>query len=397
MLLSRVLSCCKNIRPSATTAAWNYSTKKGPMDNTSPFTSADSSPFEKKKMENQTNIAEKLPKTVPVNQYNHLENKQLSEMLSTQVSVPVPWGNVKCQVFGDPTKKNAKPILSIHGYLDNSNSFKPVANYMCQDEYFIIAIDLPGHGLSSPLPQGIPYTPKLFLNAIRRVVKHFELDKRQFMFLNHSYGCILGFLYDTVFQGEVTANLCIDWILGYRSRKWASYAFYWKEGIDHYMKADEKKLSEPSKKQREPLTPERATKILMKSNHHLDESAAKLLIERALTQKEDGTFDFSRDINVKVTMSVRDHYVDIAYIWPEIRKSLTAPVLVIHAKPASYGEQSLTDTLDLCEQINQESQTSVQLKTFDGTHHFHMINPRETACLLFEFLDSLKSSPSTKL
>lgn len=141
-------------------------------------------------------------------------------MLSAQVSVPVPWGNVTCQVFGDPTKKNAKPILSIHGYLDNSNSFKPVANYMCQDEYFIIAIDLPGHGLSSPLPQGIPYTPKLFLNAIRRVVKHFELDKRQFIFLNHSYGCILGFLYDTVFQREVTANLCIDWILGYRSRKW---------------------------------------------------------------------------------------------------------------------------------------------------------------------------------
>lgn len=41
----------------------------------------------------------------------------------------------------------------------------------------------------------------------------------------------------------------------------------------------------------------------MKSNHHLDESAAKLLIERALTQKEDGTYDFSRDINVKVTVS----------------------------------------------------------------------------------------------
>ena len=42
---------------------------------------------------------------------------------------------------------------------------------------------------------------------------------------------------------------------------------------------------------------------LMKSNHHLDESAAKLLIERALIQKEDGTYEFSRDINVKVTVS----------------------------------------------------------------------------------------------
>ena len=85
MLLNRVLSSCKNIRTSLTTAAWNYSTKKGIMDNTGPFTitSADSS-FEKKKMENHANIAEKLtktvPKTVPLNQYNHLENKQLSEV-----------------------------------------------------------------------------------------------------------------------------------------------------------------------------------------------------------------------------------------------------------------------------------------------------------------------------
>ena len=63
----------------------------------------------------------------------------------------------------------------------------------------------------------------------------------------------------------------------------------------------------------------------------------------------------------------------------------------------NLGEQSVADTLDLLEQINQESQTSVQLKTFNGTHHFHMINPRETACLVFEFLDNLKSSPSTKL
>jgi hypothetical protein len=36
-------------------------------------------------------------------------------------------------------------------------------------------------------------------------------------------------------------------------------------------------------------------------------------------------------------MSVRDHYVDFAIIWPEIRKNLTAPILVIHANPASYG------------------------------------------------------------
>lgn len=77
-------------------------------------------------------------------------------------------------------------MIAIHGYLDNSNSFKPIAPYLCADEYYIISIDLPGHGLSSKLPNGIPYTPKLFLASLRRVVKYFDL--KSFVLLCHSYG-----------------------------------------------------------------------------------------------------------------------------------------------------------------------------------------------------------------
>lgn len=110
----------------------------------------------------------------------------------TDVAVPVPWGHIKVQIFGDLSNKNAKPMLSVHGYLDNSNSFKPLAPYLHGDAYYIISIDLPGHGLSSGLPQGIPYTPKLYLNSIRRVVKYFELEK--FIFLAHSYGTMMALL-----------------------------------------------------------------------------------------------------------------------------------------------------------------------------------------------------------
>lgn len=75
-------------------------------------------------------------------------------MQSKEVEIPMPWGVVKGQIFGDPFKKHLTPILAVHGYLDNSNSFKPLAQYLCRDEYYIISIDLPGHGFSSKLPSG---------------------------------------------------------------------------------------------------------------------------------------------------------------------------------------------------------------------------------------------------
>lgn len=108
-----------------------------------------------------------------------------------EIKVPVPWGFIRGQIFGEPSS-NKTPMLAVHGYLDNSNSFKPLAPLLCENEYYIISIDLPGHGLSSKFPAGIAYTTKLNLTAIRRVVKYFELNN--FIFLAHSYGCMMPFM-----------------------------------------------------------------------------------------------------------------------------------------------------------------------------------------------------------
>lgn len=64
------------------------------------------------------------------------------------IDIAVPWGILKVQTFGE-LKQNSKTILATHGYLDNSNSFKPLSNKLLNmnNDYFIIAIDLPGHGL----------------------------------------------------------------------------------------------------------------------------------------------------------------------------------------------------------------------------------------------------------
>jgi pimeloyl-ACP methyl ester carboxylesterase len=102
-----------------------------------------------------------------------------------EIEIPVPWGFVRGQIFGET--KNRTPILCLHGFLDNSNSFKPIAPYLCEsNEYYIIALDLPGHGRSSSIPLGAIYTPKLFLTSLRRCVLFLHISS--FIFLSHSYG-----------------------------------------------------------------------------------------------------------------------------------------------------------------------------------------------------------------
>ena len=104
-----------------------------------------------------------------------------------QIAIPVPWGNIRGQIFGNPSANNAKPILCLHGFLDNSNSFKPLAEYLTQtNQYYLIALDYPGHGHSSKIPNGIPYTQKLIMASVRRAVRHLKLNK--FYFCCHSFG-----------------------------------------------------------------------------------------------------------------------------------------------------------------------------------------------------------------
>jgi hypothetical protein len=49
----------------------------------------------------------------------------------------------KGQVFGEESK-DKKVLVLVHGYLDNSNSFKPIAPLLTTNQYYLIAIDLPG-------------------------------------------------------------------------------------------------------------------------------------------------------------------------------------------------------------------------------------------------------------
>ena len=59
---------------------------------------------------------------------------------------------VSGQEWGDP---NDEPWLGLHGWLDNSGTFETLSPFFTENRKRLIAVDLPGHGLSSHYGPGI--------------------------------------------------------------------------------------------------------------------------------------------------------------------------------------------------------------------------------------------------
>lgn len=147
---------------------------------------------------------------------NTLSTSYNDSLKIQEIKIPTAWGHVSGQVFSNSSLgniHNSVPIVCLHGYLDNSNSFKPLAAKLCNKtkDYHLIALDLPGHGLSAHLPRGVPYTFKHMLQTIRLCIKHLGLES--FIFMCHSYGIGLSYFYQLLYPEEAKANISIDWYL----------------------------------------------------------------------------------------------------------------------------------------------------------------------------------------
>lgn len=79
-----------------------------------------------------------------------------------------------------------RPLLALHGWLDNGASFTPLAAAL--PERRVIALDLPGHGRSAHLPSG-PYVQYNFTGSVPIVLAAADaLGLERFDLLGHSMG-----------------------------------------------------------------------------------------------------------------------------------------------------------------------------------------------------------------
>jgi pimeloyl-ACP methyl ester carboxylesterase len=107
------------------------------------------------------------------------------------------------KAWGDPA---LPPMLAVHGWLDNAASFDYLAPLL--DSHYVVAIDLPGHGLSDHLPDGMSYQ---LLDGVAHLVKTLDaLDWQRAVIMGHSLGGALGTLLASANPDRVSHLILLD-------------------------------------------------------------------------------------------------------------------------------------------------------------------------------------------
>ncbi len=100
--------------------------------------------------------------------------------------------NINYEIYG---KKQGLPIVFLHGWGQNIDMIKPLANYL-QDQYKIIIIDLPGHGQSEE--PSFPWTIFDYQEVIKETLDYLKINKPTLV--GHSFGGKISLLYASNYE-----------------------------------------------------------------------------------------------------------------------------------------------------------------------------------------------------
>ncbi|MFN2361793.1 MAG: alpha/beta fold hydrolase [Marinobacter sp.] len=173
-----------------------------------------------------------------------------------------------------------RPILMIHGWLDNALSFARLAPELAgrRDVY---SLDMAGHGHSGHRPPGQGYLLMDYVADLAELVEtHFRKDPDdQVDLVGHSLGGIVSVLYAAAFPERVRRLVMID-SLGPISRKPEEMVGQMRKAIEKRMTGSGKHVVYPDLQS--------AAKARQGGMIPLSREAADMLIDRSMESKGDG-------------------------------------------------------------------------------------------------------------
>lgn len=101
---------------------------------------------------------------------------------------------------------NATPVLAIHGWLDNSESFAPLAQHLSSID--LVAPDLVGHGRSAHRPASGSYNLWDDLRDLLLIAD--ALGWQRFSLIGHSRGAMIAMLLAASMPGRIASAVFID-------------------------------------------------------------------------------------------------------------------------------------------------------------------------------------------
>ncbi|XP_032738879.1 serine hydrolase-like protein 2 [Lontra canadensis] len=305
-------------------------------------------------------------------------------MLS-ELKLAVPWGHIAAKVWGS---QQAPPVLCLHGWLDNANSFDRLIPLLPKD-FCYVAMDFGGHGLSSHYSPGLLYYQESFVSEIRRVVA--ALKWKRFSILGHSFGGAVGGTFSSIFPEMVNKLILLDtWPFALDPKGIECVLAYRRGAIEHVLQV------EASQKPRQVVSPEEMLQRFMKNHSHVSEENARLLLQRGSTKVATGLM-LNRDRRI----ALPEHGIDFVSReqFVHFAKQLRARVLLIKAMQGYYNVRRENDTdrnvvAFVTDTLKLVLKEQYQYTEVPGGHYVHLNQPENVAGIISAFLQSKETIPS---
>lgn len=279
----------------------------------------------------------------------------------TDKKISLSSGEVVLQSWGD---ENNPVILCLHGWLDNLASFYPLAEQL-SDQYYVLLIDLPGHGLSDSLPEGGHYY--IWQNIETLYELSIKLKLQPFYLLGHSMGGVVASLFSGTFPDKVKQLILLDSL--------GPMVDTAENGPKQLAKAilDGQRTSSSLR-----VFPSIENALLARkvTSPGMTDSALKPIVERNLQPVENG-FSWGTDGRLRLQSKVRMTEEQVKAFFEQI----SVPILAIIA------EQGILPKAWIDKRLSYLS--NVRLEKIQGHHHFHaeIDGAEQSAKLIKAFLN----------
>ena len=279
----------------------------------------------------------------------------------------VSQGDLSYQYCAFGESEHELSIVAMHGWLDNSASFTPMLNHLIQQDLPVTvdfyALDFAGHGHSFHRPTGCFYTIWDYAIDVVQFIEAKGLDK--VILLGHSMGACVAPLVANMLPDKVVSIFAIE-ALGPLSGPVAETPLQLQQAVTA-------QLQQQQRKPKVIASLETAIKARMTSRFSVQESAASLLVERAIQSTEDG-FIWRSDRRATLPSPVRFSEEQVQ----ATLAALSCPVTLV------VGDDLQTNKAF---QLRAQAVSHLTWIALQGGHHMHMENQAvKCAEILIELL-----------
>lgn len=260
----------------------------------------------------------------------------------------------------------ARPVLALHGWLDNSASFYALAEQL--GDVHLVALDLAGHGQSDHRPGAGPYNIWEDVSEIFAIAD--QLGWSEFALLGHSRGGIIGILAAGTFPERVTH-------LGLIEALWPE-DHRWHDAPRQLARSIIETRTLASKKMTVYPDLERATRARERGMFPLSSAAATALTQRG-TNAVEGGYSWSTDQRLLAPSALK---MTEAHLKAFLERSEAQLCMVL-------GEEGVPRLFKHYREALTLFPERMNLEMLPGGHHLHMEQQASmVAAKLAEFYSS---------